>query len=274
MDKNIIIRNFSKCAYVYDRYADIQKRVALELLKLVKEANINNILEIGCGTGNYTLILREKFKDAKIKAIDISKEMIGVAIKKLEDKRIEFVVGDGETIDLEERFDLITSNACFQWFQDLEDAFKKYKRLLKNNGLISFSIFGPETFSELNFSLKRTLKDISISVDNFISKPSLKRLLSNNFKDITLRETRYKESFTSLRELLNKIRYSGIRGYGFNGNFLFTPGLLNKIEDYYLSKFNRIKASYQIFLCQASTQDRDTQPSKAKGVPLWGHPSD
>jgi malonyl-CoA O-methyltransferase len=270
MDKNIIIRNFSRCAYVYDRYADIQKCIAIELLKLinpvhsiresasklrkggVKEDNINNILEVGCGTGNYTLILREKFKNAKIKSIDISKEMIEVATQKLEGKKIEFIVGDGETIDLEERFDLITSNACFQWFQDLEAAFKKYKRLLKDNGLISFSIFGPETFWELNESLKRTLENISISVDNFISQPRLKRLLGNNFKDITLKETRYEESFSCLRELLNKIRYSGIRGYSFNGKFLFTTRLLNKIEDYYLARFNRIRASYQIFLCQVS----------------------
>ena len=81
MNKEIIARNFSRCAYLYDRYADVQKKAALEILGQIQDYSFSKILEIGCGTGNYTLLLREKFKRASITALDISRKMIEVAQK-------------------------------------------------------------------------------------------------------------------------------------------------------------------------------------------------
>lgn len=252
MDKEIIIRNFSRCAYTYDRYADVQKCIALELLKSIKQDGIDKILEIGCGTGNYTLLLREKFSKAKLKAVDISAKMIEVASGKLKHKRVGFIADDAETINLDEKFDLITSNACFQWFDDLGRAIIKYKDLLNKDGLILFSIFGPATFWELNMVLKYASKNASTAVTKFLAKEMIKRALKNNFKKVEIKETRYEESNSSLRDLLNKIKYTGIRGGGLNAKIVFTRGLLNKLEDIYLREFTHIKATYQVFFCKAA----------------------
>ena len=86
MDKKTIARNFSRYAYAYDRYSDVQREAAFELLMLIKKGRFNRIMEVGCGTGNYTLLLREKFKKARIKAVDISDKMIEVASDKLRNK--------------------------------------------------------------------------------------------------------------------------------------------------------------------------------------------
>lgn len=250
MDKQKLIRNFSRYAHLYDKYAEVQKTAALELLEQISKNNFKKILEIGCGTGNYTLILREAFKNARLKAIDISDKMIEVAQDKLKDKEIEFMVGDAEEINLNESFDLISSNACFQWFEDLEKALAKYRNLLNKGGVISFSIFGPLTFLELNTSLRFILKDVSIVSTNFITKERIKEIFKKSFKENRIKEVRYEETYLKLKDLLNKIKYTGIRGEGLNGKIFFTPELLNRIEDFYLDKFRQIKTTYQVFFCQ------------------------
>ncbi len=250
MDKETTVRNFSKYAPTYDKYADIQKRVASELLGLMREDGFRRILEIGCGTGNYTLLLREKFKNASLKAIDISGKMIDVASEKLKDKSIEFIVADAETVDIGVDFDCITSNASFQWFSDLEKTIKKYSAALKEGGTIFFSIFGPVTFKELNFSLKHVLKDSSTAADDFMSKEEIEGLLRGNFKSVRIKEAFYEESFPCLKDLLHKIKFSGIRGNGMNGGVIFTPHALKELEKVYLDKFKRISATYQVFYCE------------------------
>ena len=118
-------------------------------------AGINNsLLDIGCGTGNYTQLLRNKFPDAVIKAVDICDKMIEVAQNKLKNSKIEFIVDDAETMILTENFDLITSNACFQWFDELDNTIAKYKNLLTEDGIILFSTFGPSTYNELAKSME------------------------------------------------------------------------------------------------------------------------
>lgn len=251
MDKKILIRNFSRYAYLYDRYADTQKIAALKLLAEIKENSFNKILEIGCGTGNYTLLLREKFKSAALKVIDISEKMMEVALGKLKNAGIKFIIADAETIKLDEKFDLITSNACFQWFNNLTNALLKYKGLLNKGGIISFSVFGPLTFRELNASLIFVFKNVSVSADKFMPKEKIEEILKQNFTQVAIKEIIREESLPDLKSLLNKIKYTGIRGQGLNGKILFTPRIFKQLEAVYLDKFKQIKVTSQIFLCQA-----------------------
>jgi len=254
MDKKTMVSNFSRYAHTYDRYSDVQRGAALELLGWIKKGRFNKIMEVGCGTGNYTLLLREKFKKARIKAVDISDKMIEVASDKLRNKGIEFMVADAENMNLNEKFDLITSNACFQWFEDLEQTLLGYKALLGKNGVILFSTFGPLTFWELNSALKGILKDSSVAADDFILAGKVKKILCDNLKGVTIKEMRHEESFASLSDLLNKIKHTGTRGGGTGSNISFDRKTLKEIEQAYLDKFHRIKATYQIFFCKGGVE--------------------
>ncbi|MDD4894853.1 MAG: malonyl-ACP O-methyltransferase BioC [Candidatus Omnitrophica bacterium] len=255
MDKKIITSNFSRYAHLYDKYADVQKRVALEILSQIEGDKFNKVLEIGCGTGNYTILLRKQLKEAKITAIDISPKMIEVAQDKLKDKSVEFIVGDAESGHFPaNQYDLVTSNACFQWFEDLERALEKYRALLKKRGAILFSIFGPLTFWELNTALGSVLKNTPIAASNFIDKNDIIRILGNNFNELKIKELKYEESFGSLLALLNKIKYTGARGNGLGNKISFSVRYLKEIEKAYLSKFRQIKATYQVFSCWGTAQ--------------------
>ena len=247
MDKNIIARNFSKCANLYDRYADIQQRVGLELLHHIEKDFFLKILEIGCGTGNYTLLLKKRFAHADLKAIDISAGMINVARSKPQNKGVEFLTGDAENVSFKGRFDLITSNVCFQWLENLESSSMKYKDCLEDNGMFCFSIFGPHTFRELSTIIKEGSVGRSIAAANFIDKDKIKEILKPHFRAIRFWEAEYTETLPSLKYLFQKIKYTGVRGGGIYRAGVFTPHLLGELEKRYLDKFKEIRATYQIF---------------------------
>jgi malonyl-CoA O-methyltransferase len=231
MDKKTVARNFSGCALTYDRYADLQKQTGVELLALIKNNGIRNILEIGCGTGNYTLLLRKKFPDARIQAIDISDKMIEVASLKFPDMGIEFMAADAERADLEGGFDLITANASFQWFDDFAGTLGKYKYLLNPAGTILFSIFGPKTFRELNASLEEAFQGVSAYSANFMAADTIKGILNKQFRQVKTEETRYEESFSSRGEIINKIKNSRIRGEGWGAKARVKPPAVKKLGE-------------------------------------------
>lgn len=249
--KKTIEKNFSKRAHLYDEYANIQYLTACELIEGIPPDGIINILEIGCGTGNYTRLLKKKFNNARIKALDKSKTMVEIAKKKLKNEDIEFVAADAEKLSLEGGFDLITSNAALQWLSDLERCIEKCKNALTEKGIISFSTFGPLTFREMGYSLKEaTGKDLAISAANFLCKDEIAAILANHFKERAVRERIIKEKFSSLAELLNKIRCTGVRGSALDNIFLWKRDILERVEDIYRQNFGGIEASYQIFFCR------------------------
>ena len=129
IDKSLVEKNFSRYACYYDAYSTVQNLSASDLAAGIGESKFKSILDIGCGTGNYTALLRNKFPGARIKALDISGEMIKVAKEKLRGGEIEFIVGDGEALNLREKFDLISSNASFQWFTNLGGLLKQVTRV-------------------------------------------------------------------------------------------------------------------------------------------------
>ena len=272
LDKRTTVFNFSKYASSYDQYADVQNEAAGMLAGMLPKRGVTNILEIGCGTGNYTAFLRDIFPCAKIKAIDISGPMVRLAKEKLNDERISFEVGDAEETTLNDKYDLITSNATFHWFGDLEGVIKKVEYSLAKNGVLIFSVFGPNTFSELRASLISAAgRKISIASDFFPKRTDIENILRKYFsrpepnrerdpapcltpggKKIKITERLIRVSYPSLYELLKNINYSGTAGRGAEIKKTWSPDLLKRIEGAYLARFGSIEATYQAFFCEAT----------------------
>ena len=253
LDKGMVAKNFSRYASSYDRNTDVQQETARMLCRMLPKGGIMNILEIGCGTGNYTALLKSMFGDADIKSMDISGPMVELARQKLSGERISFEIGDAGEAALGGEYDLITSNAAFHWLGDLEGVIEKAGHSLAKNGIVIFSAFGPVTFSELRASLRSaTGENISITSDLFPKKADIGGILKKYFKNIKITERLIRESYPSLHDLLKKIKYSGTRGRGAEAKKIWSRGLLKRIEEAYLARFGSIEATYQIFFCSAS----------------------
>jgi len=251
IDKVIIEKNFSRYARYYDKYSAVQDRSALYLSNQIKTDKTRSILDIGCGTGTYTKILSEKFPKAQITAVDISKDMLSIARGKLRGRKVRFITLDGERLRLNKTFDLITSNACFQWLENLDKTLQKYRKYLSEKGIITFSIFGPATFSELNSSLWKVFgKDPQLSACGFIGKLRLTNMLKKSFKDIEIRKRSFKQKHDSVVQLLKMIKYTGTTGSGAALRGLWTPKILSKLEKAYRMNSKELEATYEVFFCK------------------------
>ncbi len=236
MDKKDIATRFSKYAKFYDSFSDIQREICRQLINEIK-VEPQDILEIGCGTGFYTKLLKERFPASRIASLDISDEMVKIAKKRME--KSLFFVADGEEIPVKRRFSLITGSSCFQWFFNLRESLFQYKGILKEQGEISFSIFGNDTFQELREIVEPTF---------LRSKMDLAEIMKE--LNGSLREERIIEEHPSLLSLLKKIKYSG-EGIRIRHG-LWTKSVIENLEKAYKSRFGRIVATYQIFFCKIS----------------------
>ncbi len=221
------------------------------LLENIGSQKFHDILDIGCGTGNYTAMLGDIFGTSNITAVDISPQMVRIAKQKLQDLKAGFIIADAETASFDKQFDLITSNAYFQWLCDLRSTLVKYNRLLSEGGVMLFSLFGPDTFCELNLSIKKLHnKDIPISSYGFMAKAELKEILACCLDNAFVNEQVITETYDSLWDLLNTIKYTGTRGTGINGRY-FTRDHIDRLQKIYRDSFGDLRATYQVFYCMA-----------------------
>jgi trans-aconitate methyltransferase len=125
--------NFSEIAARYERDSLIQKSASEKLLGLIEIGRNEDVLDLGCGTGNLT----RKMKGITLGSVvgaDSSKGMIREAGKAGKDPGITFVVKAAEEIDYRERFDVIFCNSAFQWFRDTAIALRNCCAALRKGG--------------------------------------------------------------------------------------------------------------------------------------------
>ncbi len=248
--KLLLEKNFSRYAKSYDKYCTVQNLCAEELISKIGPKGFNSILDIGCGTGNFTRLLKDRFPNAKITAIDISRGMLRIAKEKLKMDGIEFLEDDAEAVVFDRSFDLISSNATLQWMGDLEKTLASYQGMLREGGSIWFSIFGQETFCELSTAIREAFGgDAHISTSNFIKQDKIRSIMKNHFKNTRVEERSYKECYASLREFLDKIRFTGTRGCGAGSGIIWTRKRIDELESIYIKRFGQIRATYQVFFC-------------------------
>ena len=92
----------------YLSYGNERLRPALDLMARIKLAAPQGIVDIGCGPGNVTAILRERWPDATITGIDNSPEMLNAA-RKIDG--IDWQLADAATWQPEEHFDAVLLDA-------------------------------------------------------------------------------------------------------------------------------------------------------------------
>ncbi len=133
MDKTNI--DFSQIAERYERYSSVQKSAAEILLRLLEIKDTDDVLDLGCGSGNLTRKIRT-MTNAKVVGIDPSDGMIREAREKSKGIDITFEVRHAEDINYKEWFDVLFSNSAFQWFRDQRKVIERCYAALRRNGRI------------------------------------------------------------------------------------------------------------------------------------------
>ena len=159
IDKRAVRRAFSRAALQYDAAAVMQREVCrrmLERLDYIKQKPAT-VLDVGSGTGWGTRQLGERYPAAQIVALDMAIGMLQAARgtsswwgKLFSGKETPYVCGDMEALPVKSQsMDMVWSNFALQWCNDLPATFVELQRVLKVDGLLMFSTFGPDTLKEL-----------------------------------------------------------------------------------------------------------------------------
>lgn len=200
MNKDLIQKRFAKNLDTYNDNAKIQKKMAERLLSFLDRKDFNDILEIGCGTGFLTQLVNEKFSFKTYTANDIV-ESCEKYVKEINPK-INFIPADIEKAveNSDKKYDLIISNAVFQWVENLESFIKLLVSKLNDGGVLLFSTFGPENFREVNFVLGKTLP--------YYSANELQEIIKD-YKNIVEQEM-HVMAFKTPKDILKHIKSTGV----------------------------------------------------------------
>lgn len=132
------------------------------LVNSIPEKENLRILDLGCGTGNISLQVLERFPDAKITCLDISDKMIEVAKEKLAGyENIEFVLGDFTIVDIIDDYDAIISSLALHHIRDENDKRQMYQCIydsLKQDGVF-YNADVMEANSKYNSKLNEKIAD-------------------------------------------------------------------------------------------------------------------
>lgn len=200
MNKDLIQKRFAKNLDTYNDNAKIQKKMAERLLSFLDRKDFDDILEIGCGTGFLTQLVNDNFNFNTYTANDIV-ESCEKYVKEINPK-INFIPADIEKAveNSDKKYDLIISNAAFQWVENLESFIKLLVSKLNEGGVLLFSTFGPENFREVNFVLGKTLP--------YYSANELQEIIKD-YKNIVEQEM-HVMAFKTPKDILKHIKSTGV----------------------------------------------------------------
>lgn len=131
-------------ANLYLKFADARMRPALDLMGRLDPANGGRsghaIYDLGCGAGNISRVLAERFPESRVIGIDSSEEMLAKARTQTPNKRVTFAKGDLAAFRPEAPPSVLYSNAAYQWLPDHIDLFPGLVRLLPSGGQLAIQM--------------------------------------------------------------------------------------------------------------------------------------
>lgn len=122
----------------YNRFKDERYQPFYDLIGHIHLRPGMKIIDLGCGTGELTKILADRFKESNVLGIDTSAEMLSKAPQQ---HNLSFLqTSIEEQIRKHDTWDLIVANASLQWVKDHQHLFPKMFALLSENGQVAIQM--------------------------------------------------------------------------------------------------------------------------------------
>lgn len=127
----------------YLAFSDHRLRPAIDLLGRVPAAAPGVVYDLGCGAGNVSALLRQRWPDARIHGIDSSPQMLEKARAAV--PSVDFELADMGAWQPEQPADVIYSNAALHWLPDHAALFPRLFSALADGGVLAVQM--PRNFA-------------------------------------------------------------------------------------------------------------------------------
>lgn len=175
------------------------------------------VLDVGCGAGTALANLAARFPEAALVGLDLSEGMLrrrGAGLRTrlprwLGGRSPLLVAADAGSLPLpDEAFDLVLSNLMMHWYPEPHTLFPEWKRVLRVDGLLLFSCFGPDTLKELRTACRLALPHARpmpfVDMHDFGDM-----MVASGFADPVMDAEVLTLTYASPRELVREVRALG-----------------------------------------------------------------
>jgi trans-aconitate 2-methyltransferase len=138
----------------YLQYADERGRPFLELVARVRAEDPRTVVDLGCGPGNLTVLLAQRWPRAQVTGLDSSAEMISAADK---GRGVTYAVGHLRGWRPGTPVDVLVSNAALQWVPGHLELLPSLLDGVAPGGWLAFQV--PGNFDQPSHTLRRALAE-------------------------------------------------------------------------------------------------------------------
>jgi malonyl-CoA O-methyltransferase len=261
LDQPLVRRHFSRAANSYEQHDVLQREVQAALLERLDfyTQTPQRVVDVGAGTGRGSALLKQRYAKAEVIAVDLALPMLRVAKQHSSWlKPFIRVCAEATALPLADHgVDVLHSNLCFQWVDDLPALFGECVRVLKPGGLLAFSTFGPDTLKELRAAWAEA--DQQPHVSRFLDMHDIgDAMLNAGLRDPVLDVFRYTLTYSEPRKLLEELQGLGAT----NADRTRERGLTGK------SRYQRMLAAYEAM----RVHDRIPATWEVVTAHAWGPP--
>jgi trans-aconitate 2-methyltransferase len=121
----------------YLKFTDQRLRPALDLMARVPLPAPRSVFDLGCGPGNVTKLLKERWSQANVTGVDSSPEMLAKAKAVA---GIDWQQSDLATWRAPAPADVVYSNAAFHWLDDHQTLFPHLLRQVAPGGFLAIQM--------------------------------------------------------------------------------------------------------------------------------------
>ncbi len=228
----------------YLRFRNERTQPSIDLVNRIRmDRPPRTILDIGCGPGNSSQVLLERWPDARLTGVDNSPAMIEKAQRNFPHQ--EWILADASEYVPPADFDLVFSNAAIQWIPNHRALIAKMAGMLSAEGVLAFQVprFNEMAISRIIDSVcrsKRWRKATERCARLFAYHDAgfYYDLLSGQLKSVDIWETAYYHIMESHLSIVEWLRSTAIRPY------LDAIGSENDAEDFEADLLDGIKRAY------------------------------
>ena len=195
-------------------------RPSAELAAQIKLTAPKTVIDLGCGPGNSTANLLDRFPDADILGVDSSEDMLESAREKYKGTSLQFgQMNISPDMSVDRQYDVVFSNACLQWVPDHERLIPRVFDMVSSGGVmavqlpLSHRLVIYDIVSELEGSPKWKGCFEGVEKIKTLESEVYFDILSDLTDDFNIWETVYYHRMKSYNDIIEWYKGTGLRPY-------------------------------------------------------------